>query len=278
MPRRPRTLANGQFEGQARSVSDSTSRSSASSEDALAGDPGPDLESPEAAANAQERESAADSGASERKSAQPRGRLVEGVRLIFIALLGTAGYTIGIEGARVTQSSARLALYVFMGAARRFAASPATRPKRSSAGSSGVPRRLLAARAAPRRRRRDRPARGARSVRPGRRPARTAASSRSAPPPSESRPASATRPRSTRLATAESAATPRRRAISGRLTGPMYATTASVSIAACERPRATGRSKRREHASAASWAARNAQPPATGSRTIPLFPSPVAAR
>src|SRR6476659_274352 len=52
-------------------------------------------------------------------------------------------------------------------------------------------------------------------------------------------------PRSTRLATAESAATPRMRATSGREHGPRYATIASVSSAAWESPRSTGRSKRR---------------------------------
>ena len=76
-----------------------------------------------------------------------------------------------------------------------------------------------------------------------------------------------------RLATAESAATPRTRAISGRLHGPRYATTASVSRAACDNPRCTGRSTSRAHASAASRAARNAQPPATCSSTMPLRPS-----
>ena len=64
------------------------------------------------------------------------------------------------------------------------------------------------------------------------------------------------------------------RAISGRLTGPRYATIASVSSAACESPRSTGRSNSRPHASAASREARNAQPPATCSSTIPLRPSP----
>ena len=47
-------------------------------------------------------------------------------------------------------------------------------------------------------------------------------------------------PRSTRLATAESAATPRIRATSGREHGPRYATIASVSSAACDSPRSTG--------------------------------------
>ena len=42
------------------------------------------------------------------------------------------------------------------------------------------------------------------------------------------------------------------RAISGREQGPRYATTASVSSAACERPRSIGRSKRRAQASEAS--------------------------
>ena len=44
----------------------------------------------------------------------PRGRLVEGVRLIFITLLGTAGYQIGASGAGT--SSARILLSVFVGA------------------------------------------------------------------------------------------------------------------------------------------------------------------
>jgi uncharacterized protein YacL len=43
----------------------------------------------------------------------PRGRLVEAVRLIFIALLATAGYQIGTQTG--TQSSGRTALFVFMG-------------------------------------------------------------------------------------------------------------------------------------------------------------------
>ena len=63
------------------------------------------------------------------------------------------------------------------------------------------------------------------------------------------------------------------RAISGRDTGPRYATIASVSSAACESPRSTGRSNSRAHASAASRDAPNAQPPATCCSTIPLRPS-----
>src|SRR5437764_396854 len=96
---------------------------------------------------------------------------------------------------------------------------------------------------------------------------------RTAPPAPSSRPASEIRPRSTRPATTESTATPRMRAISGRLTGPRYATIASVSRAAGESPRSAGRSNSRPHASAASRDARKAQPPATCSRTIPLRPS-----
>ena len=48
-------------------------------------------------------------------------------------------------------------------------------------------------------------------------------------PPSDGRPASSSSPRSTSEATVESAATPRRRLIWGRLIGSRYATTASVS-------------------------------------------------
>lgn len=49
----------------------------------------------------------------------PRRRLVEGVRLIFVALLATAGYTVGTETApqQTTSSTSRLALFVFLGAA-----------------------------------------------------------------------------------------------------------------------------------------------------------------
>lgn len=45
----------------------------------------------------------------------PRGRLVEGVRLIFIALLGTAGYQVGREVAEAQTS--RVLLFVFLGSA-----------------------------------------------------------------------------------------------------------------------------------------------------------------
>ena len=45
-----------------------------------------------------------------------RGRLVEGVRLVFIAVLGTAGYSIGRVATSADQSS-RVLLYVFLGAA-----------------------------------------------------------------------------------------------------------------------------------------------------------------
>jgi uncharacterized protein YacL len=44
-----------------------------------------------------------------------RGRLVEGVRLIFIALLATGGYQIGTQTG--AESSARTALFVFLGSA-----------------------------------------------------------------------------------------------------------------------------------------------------------------
>src|SRR5918994_3666162 len=55
--------------------------------------------------------------------------------------------------------------------------------------------------------------------------------------------------------------------------------TASVSSAAAESPRSTGRSKSRPHASAASREARKAQPPATFSSTIPpAFRSSSSAR
>ncbi|MEX2274087.1 MAG: PIN domain nuclease [Actinomycetota bacterium] len=102
-------------------MSDSTSSSAPSSEDASTGQPASDVASPgDPAVLADPRpgpgHEPAD-GVHTTKPPQPKGRLVEGVRLIFIALLGTAGYTIGIEGARVALSSARLALYVFMGAA-----------------------------------------------------------------------------------------------------------------------------------------------------------------
>jgi len=55
-----------------------------------------------------------------------------------------------------------------------------------------------------------------------------------------SRPDSVISPRSTRFATAESAATPRMRAISGREHGPRYATIANVSSEACDRFRCAG--------------------------------------
>jgi hypothetical protein len=58
--------------------------------------------------------------------------------------------------------------------------------------------------------------------------------------------------------------------MSGRVHGPRYATIASVSSAAWERFRCAGRSNRRAHAAASSRPARNAQPPATYSSTIPL--------
>src|SRR6266508_298208 len=69
-----------------------------------------------------------------------------------------------------------------------------------------------------------------------------------APPVPSSRPASVIRPRSTKPATAESAATPRMRAISGRVHGPRYATIATVSSAACDSaPPATRAPSRRAH-------------------------------
>ncbi|MEO8293357.1 MAG: TRAM domain-containing protein [Actinomycetota bacterium] len=48
--------------------------------------------------------------------AQLRGTLVEGVRLIFIALFATGGYTIGLR-ANAEAGAARTILYVFLGAA-----------------------------------------------------------------------------------------------------------------------------------------------------------------
>jgi uncharacterized protein YacL len=51
----------------------------------------------------------------EGRKAKLRGRLVEGVRLIFIAVLGAAGYQIGISAA-VTEGHSAV-LYVFLGAA-----------------------------------------------------------------------------------------------------------------------------------------------------------------
>jgi uncharacterized protein YacL len=51
----------------------------------------------------------------EHRSAAPRGRLVEGVRLIFIALFGTAGFQIGTRIG--PQNTAKTALFVFLGSA-----------------------------------------------------------------------------------------------------------------------------------------------------------------
>jgi uncharacterized protein YacL len=46
-----------------------------------------------------------------------RGRLVEGVRLIFIALLATAGYQLGASAAQSGASTPRALLFIFLGAA-----------------------------------------------------------------------------------------------------------------------------------------------------------------
>lgn len=54
-------------------------------------------------------------GAPEDRNAQLRGRLVEGVRLIFMPLLGAAGFQIGSRMGAVTSS--RTLLWVFLGAA-----------------------------------------------------------------------------------------------------------------------------------------------------------------
>jgi uncharacterized protein YacL len=51
--------------------------------------------------------------------AQLRGKLVEGVRLIFIALFATGGYTIGAR-TNLTANAARTILYVFLGAATGY--------------------------------------------------------------------------------------------------------------------------------------------------------------
>ena len=48
----------------------------------------------------------------------PRGRLVEGVRLIFITLLGTAGYRIGTAGGNAT--TGRALLFIFLGSAMGY--------------------------------------------------------------------------------------------------------------------------------------------------------------
>lgn len=48
----------------------------------------------------------------------PRGRLVEGVRLIFITLLGTAGYRVGTAGGSAT--NARTLLFIFLGSAMGY--------------------------------------------------------------------------------------------------------------------------------------------------------------
>jgi len=55
------------------------------------------------------------SGSSEPRREAPRGRLVEGVRLIFIALLGTAGFQVGEQFAHGETS--RVLLIVFLGSA-----------------------------------------------------------------------------------------------------------------------------------------------------------------
>ena len=51
--------------------------------------------------------------------AQLRGKLVEGVRLIFITLFATGGYTIGVK-ANAEPSTARTILFVFLGAATGY--------------------------------------------------------------------------------------------------------------------------------------------------------------
>src|SRR5205085_2727499 len=51
----------------------------------------------------------------DQRSAAPRGRLVEGVRLIFIALFGTAGFQVGTRIG--PQSTPKTALCVFLGSA-----------------------------------------------------------------------------------------------------------------------------------------------------------------
>jgi hypothetical protein len=51
--------------------------------------------------------------------AQLRGKLVEGVRLIFIALFATGGYTVGVR-ANAQANAARTILYVFLGAATGY--------------------------------------------------------------------------------------------------------------------------------------------------------------
>jgi uncharacterized protein YacL len=51
---------------------------------------------------------------SDQKGAALRGRLVEGVRLVFIALLATGGYQVGAT--RAPESTARILLFIFLGA------------------------------------------------------------------------------------------------------------------------------------------------------------------
>jgi uncharacterized protein YacL len=55
---------------------------------------------------------------SDRRAAPLRGRLVEGVRLIFIALLGTVGYQVGVSVA--AENTSRALLCIFLGAATGF--------------------------------------------------------------------------------------------------------------------------------------------------------------
>jgi uncharacterized protein YacL len=57
----------------------------------------------------------------ERRKSTLRGRLVEGVRLIFVAVLGAAGYQIGTVATEATELTDRGAfLYVFLGAASGY--------------------------------------------------------------------------------------------------------------------------------------------------------------
>jgi uncharacterized protein YacL len=59
-------------------------------------------------------------GETEPRATPLRGRVVEGVRLIFIALLGTAGFQLGSHYA--TEDSARALLFIFLGAGSGFVA------------------------------------------------------------------------------------------------------------------------------------------------------------
>ena len=136
------------------------------------------------------------------------------------------------------------------------------------------PRPRAAGRAATRRPRRGR--RAGSSVRlssPKTRSNSGVARYRTAPPGPASRPASAISPRSTSDATVESAATPRIRAIWAVEPAPCRRRSRASRAPPARAHARRGARTDGAHASAASRAARKAEPPAARSRTMPLRPS-----